>query len=810
MRRTYESGAAKRKKKAEIEENIKKHNQKLDSFLLKTESNSSNIANLTHSCVNVVVELSEDLGDSNEVAQEEEEILKDLPSNKRSDPGLWDNLSAEDIQFWIESGPSTCQNADNDFKSSKMVYQDRDRYCSKNLFVGKKVNGETFNRDWLIYSPASGCVFCFVCKLFETSKSALASTGFKDWKNSVVSIQGHENSSDHRRASLTYFHRKKNNVLKDQLLNEIRKEKNYWREVLKRVTAVICTLIERNLAFRGSNEKFGADSNGNFIGLLELIAKFDPFLAEHIKSYGDNGSGKTNYLSKTTCEEMIDLMAKKVLQAISDDVLKSKYYGLSVDSTPDVSHKDQLCVVLRYIDETSNEPIERFVHYIHIENHTGENLANVTVDFLNKRLNLDISNCRSQSYDNASNMTGKYKGMKTKILELNKLAKFLPCSGHSLNLVGEAAVDCCIVAINFFAIVQELYNFFSASTKLWSVLEKFALSSLKSLSNTRWSAHADSVKSIHQNYDKLMEALLTINENESFETKARAEAGNLLSKMETFEFALQTIMWGQILQRINAVSKSLQNASITLDTCSKLYSSLGDYFFELNKKFDFIEQEAKSVLPGTDYLEKRHRKRKLLSGETRSEDPQLSPREDFKTNVFFKIINNLATNLKERAQCYVELNEKFGFLIETKIVKDKLKICVDRLVKDYAQDIDDNLYAEIEHLHLYIKDHFNTQAPDQLSHLALYKLIKEKQMEASFPNTEIILRIFICFMISNCSAERSFSKLKLTKNDLRSTLSQKSLNNYTLLSCNVDKMKSIDFDSLVKDFVEEKCRKKII
>ena len=115
-----------------------------------------------------------------------------------------------------------------------------------------------------------------------------------------------------------------NYVLKDQLLNEICKEKNYWWEVLRRVTAVICTLIDRNLAFRGSNEKFGAESNGNFIGLLELIAQFDPFLAEHIKMYG---SGKTNCLWKTTCEELIVLMARKDFQLIRNDVLKLKYFG---------------------------------------------------------------------------------------------------------------------------------------------------------------------------------------------------------------------------------------------------------------------------------------------------------------------------------------------------------------------------------------------------------------------------------------------------------------------------------------------------
>ncbi|XP_065671966.1 uncharacterized protein LOC136089805 [Hydra vulgaris] len=144
---------------------------------------------------------------------------------------------------------------------------------------------------------------------------------------------------------------------------------------------------------------------------------------KNIKNYGDSGSGKTNYLSKNTCFELTVLMARKVLQSISEYVLKSKYYGLSVDSTPDASHKDQLCVILRYIDQISNESIERFVNFIHIDNHTGENLANATVDFLNVRLNMEISNCRSQSYDNSSNMTGKYNGMKTRILEFNKLAK---------------------------------------------------------------------------------------------------------------------------------------------------------------------------------------------------------------------------------------------------------------------------------------------------------------------------------------------------------------------------------------------------
>ncbi len=85
-------------------------------------------------------------------------------------------------------------------------------------------------------------------------------------------------------------------------------------------------------------------------------------------------------------------------------------------------------------------------------------------------------------------------------------------------------------------------------------------------------------------------------------------------------------------------------------------------------------------------------------------------------------------------------------------------------MENYTEDIDKNLYAEIKHLHLYMKDNLKIQAP-QLSHLGLNKLIKEKQMDAAFLNAEIILTIFIHLMISNCSGKRSFSKLKLTKND---------------------------------------------
>ena len=45
-------------------------------------------------------------------------------------------------------------------------------------------------------------------------------------------------------------------------------------------------------------------------------------------------------------------MAQKVHVLIMDEVKSSGYFRLSVDSTPGLSHMDQLSVVLRHVVET--------------------------------------------------------------------------------------------------------------------------------------------------------------------------------------------------------------------------------------------------------------------------------------------------------------------------------------------------------------------------------------------------------------------------------------------------------------------------
>ena len=78
--------------------------------------------------------------------------------------------------------------------------------------------------------------------------------------------------------------------------------------MLKRVLHVIKFLDERGLTFCGANESLGSKHDGNFLGILELISQFDPFLSDHLARFGNSGSGISSYLLSSICEELIGLM----------------------------------------------------------------------------------------------------------------------------------------------------------------------------------------------------------------------------------------------------------------------------------------------------------------------------------------------------------------------------------------------------------------------------------------------------------------------------------------------------------------------
>ena len=74
-------------------------------------------------------------------------------------------------------------------------------------------------------------------------------------------------------------------------------------------------------------------------------------------------------------------------------------------------------------------------------------------------------------------------------------------------------------------------------------------------------------------------------------------------------------------------------------------------------------------------------------------------------------------------------------------------------------------------------------------------------------NLAVALRILLTVPVTVASGERSFSRLKLIKTFLRSTMSQDRLVGLAILSIENDVVQTLDFADLLSQFASQKARK---
>ena len=110
-------------------------------------------------------------------------------------------------------------------------------------------------------------------------------------------------------------------------------------------------------------------------------------------------------------------MAKEVTTKIANEVKKAKYCRVTVNSTPDVTNVDQFTFIIRCVQDDSTI-VERFLKFIDGNGqHDAESLTNILRTLTEYEINLE--DCRGQSYDNASNLCGKYTGVQARLQAFN-------------------------------------------------------------------------------------------------------------------------------------------------------------------------------------------------------------------------------------------------------------------------------------------------------------------------------------------------------------------------------------------------------
>lgn len=184
-------------------------------------------------------------------------------------------------------------------------------------------------------------------------KGQLANEGFNDWSHLSSRLREHETSPNHV-SNMTNWYELCNRLQKDQTIDkaaqrQLEKEKDHWRKVLLRILVIVKFLAKHNLAFRGSNSKLYEDSNGNFLGMVEMLAEFDSVIQEHIRRI-TNEETHVHFLGPRIQNELIHLLACDVKVEIMKKIKSAKYFSVILDCTPDASHREQMSLIIIYVD----------------------------------------------------------------------------------------------------------------------------------------------------------------------------------------------------------------------------------------------------------------------------------------------------------------------------------------------------------------------------------------------------------------------------------------------------------------------------
>lgn len=754
--------------------------------------------------------------------------------NLARDPSMWPaTLKQTDIELLVQMGPEPLPN--------KFPRDSVGQKFPRDTLFTELPNGETMMRNWLFWSDRNKSMYCFPCRVFSklpmqqqslfSSVTGFGLRGGHRWKKMKTKADCHSRSSNHRtcymawRTLLLNLRNATgvNKELEKSIMSEVEKQK----EILDRILRVSLFLAERNLPFRGSTEKVGFPHNGNFLAVLELLSVYDPVLMTHLhdvqKSQKSKKRMQTHYLSPQIQNEFLKVCAKEVTETILMQVRNSKYYGIILDGTPDTSHTEQISFVLRYVhySESVGKWIinERFVKFLDFEKKHGHELALLAEKTIEK-CGLDFLQCRAQTYDNASNMAGQYEGCKAHILRKNPLALFTSCAAHNLNLAGQHAAATSIATKIFFGNVQLLYNIFSSSPSRWKILKEKVQLSLHSISVTRWAARKEAIVPIVKRLPKVIEALECVQAMQNLTHETLSQVISMKKYFSSFESILLITFWYKVLTAFNDRSVILQRRNITLDEECLHIEALAADAQKLRDAWPQILCEAKSVAKSfgieETLPEKRARKRKKFDDEFETdsgpmkesgyESNEQSEEKMFRQNIFYPAMDSISSQLEQRFEASKYITNRFCVLWKYNILEDQeIKKLSTHLADMYKSDlVADELYDELRQLKSISSATFGAE---DLTPLLLLNKIYKKDLQLLFTQVCTAIRLFCTLPVTSAEAERSFSKLKIIKNYLRSTMGQERVSSLATLSIEADIAKKLDFRKVIDSFAQRKARK---
>ncbi|MCO5556941.1 hypothetical protein L7F22_010496 [Adiantum nelumboides] len=399
---------------------------------------------------------------------------------------------------------------------------------------------------WLVYDNERVRLFCSFCLDYPHSKSAYAKQGSRNFKTS--NLKSHARTQCHRDA---------------------RNAKLFGKTALKEGLKKMNTTQEDALL-----NLFKA---AFFIGKNSLPFALYPSLLSLMKETGVKCMTSL-YNDDKACTEIIQCLAKSIMDETLAKVRKSPWFGVMVDESTDIAIHHHMVVYISYL-EKGCVPCTSFYGMIRTHDSSAQGIY-ATLMLEMEKANLDITKLTAFGSDGCSTMVGRKKGVATLLKQMNPRLTSIHCVAHRTNLATSDTSKKVPYAKQVDQLINAIANHFSSSShrmeNLKEIQEELDCEVLKMqrIFEIRWLSRHACVAKICKSLDALLVAL----------AKDRQDLYNVLC---TFECIYVLHFLADILEKVSDLSKRFQKDYVDVTTIHGIVQSTilcikDDYLEERN------------------------------------------------------------------------------------------------------------------------------------------------------------------------------------------------------------------------------------